>query len=67
METAPHLLRLVHEWILLRYLHPLDNVLLCQYLLISIGQLEHLVREPLLGALIFLQVDDVLLVAEEFR
>ena len=65
MEAAPGLLRLVHERVFLRDLHPLDDVLATDDVLICRRQLEHLVREPLLRRLVLLQLSDVILVVEE--
>ena len=65
MEAAPGLLWLVHERVFLRDLHPLDDVLATDDVLIGRCQLEHLVGEPLLWCLVLLQLGDVILVVEE--
>ena len=65
MEAAPGLLWLVHERVFLRDLHPLDDVLATDDVLIGWRQLEHLVGEPLLWCLVLLQLGDVILVVEE--
>lgn len=65
VEAAPGLLWLVHERVLLGDLHPLDDVLATDDVLICWCQLEHLVREPLLRRLVLLQLSDVILVVEE--
>ena len=43
VEATPGLLWFVHEWVFFRYLHPLDDILTTDDVLISWCQLEHLV------------------------
>ena len=66
METTPDGLRLVHERVFLRYMHPVDNILLRNNIFVLLCQLEHLVGEALLRCLFLLQIWYMWLVIQEF-